>query len=769
MRDTTPPAITCESFIGTEATSSEGAVVTVPEPVWYDVASNTVTFTYSPAPGPTFPLGATFRQAIPTDEAGNVGQACTTVVVVQDTTPPAVTCSADLVVEATGPEGAAVSYAPPSATDAVTSAPTLSATHASGSVFPTGITRVTVTATDGAGNAGTCAFNVTVQQPPPPPSITCPADVLTEATGPQGATVTYPAATASDGRAPVVVTYSHDSGAGFPVGDTTVTATARDAEGRTASCAFTVTVRDTTPPSLTCPADLTVVATGGSAEVFYPPVSVSDVVTPASAVTVFFSPLSGSRFSLGTSTVNVTATDVAGNPASCTFTVTVVPRPLVITCPSDQVVEATSPEGAVVHYGPALVSEGSPPYTVTYSQAAGTRFSKGTTSVTASVQDSQGSGGSCTFSVTVRDTTPPELTCPAVLEFEATSSAGAIADVPAPTWVDAGSAAVTFTHAPAPGSTFSLGATPRIATGTDEAGNTRTCTTVVVVKDTTPPAVTCGADLVVEAPAQDGAAVTYAAASATDAVTSAPTLSASHASGSVFPIGITRVTVTATDGAGNAATCGFNITVQALPPPPSITCPANGVAEATGAQGASVSWAPATSSGGRLPVTLSYSHDSGMGFPLGTTAITATARDSDGRDASCTFAVTVSDTTPPAITCPSDVTVTSVSTNGQAVDFPFATAEDGVSAPEVVSSHASGSLFPPGTTPVVMTATDASGNSASCTLQVTVGTRKPVSVETPESASLGFGCSTGTGASAAVGWSLLLLAGLMRRRGAQQR
>ena len=136
-----------------------------------DAASSNVMFTYSPAPGSTFPLGLTPRIATGTDEAGN-SSVCTTYVLVQDTTPPAVTCSADLTAEATGPEGAAVTYVAPTATDAVTTAPALSASHASGSRFPLGTTAVTITARDAAGNMGTCSFSVTVVEPPPPPAIT---------------------------------------------------------------------------------------------------------------------------------------------------------------------------------------------------------------------------------------------------------------------------------------------------------------------------------------------------------------------------------------------------------------------------------------------------------------------------------------------------------------------------------------------------------------------------------------------------------------------
>src|SRR5690606_21531559 len=91
------------------------------------------------------------------------------------------------------------------------------------------------------------------------PVITCPVDVEVEATGAEGATVTYPAAKATDAEtASPTMTYSQGSGTAFPLGTTTVTATAEDDRGNTASCSFEVSVRDTTAPALSCPAPMTV-------------------------------------------------------------------------------------------------------------------------------------------------------------------------------------------------------------------------------------------------------------------------------------------------------------------------------------------------------------------------------------------------------------------------------------------------------------------------------------------------------------------------------
>ncbi|HEX8539828.1 MAG TPA: HYR domain-containing protein, partial [Cystobacter sp.] len=82
------------------------------------------------------------------------------------------------------------------------------------------------------------------------------------------------------------------------------------------------------------------------------------------------------------------------------------------------------------------------------------------------------------------------------------------------------------------------------------------------VQDTTAPSVTCPEDMQVRSDDASGAPVTFALPESTDAVSS-PTVTSSPASGSVFRHGVTRVTVTSTDEAGNSAQCSFQVTVQA--------------------------------------------------------------------------------------------------------------------------------------------------------------------------------------------------------------
>src|SRR5205085_9983426 len=107
------------------------------------------------------------------------------------------------------------------------------------------------------------SFSVTVAlADDTPPVITgMPADRTVEANGPNGSVVNFSTPTANDALdGPVPVTCSPAPGANFPLGATTVTCSATDTHGNTATGSFTVTVLDTTAPKLVVPADRNVYA-----------------------------------------------------------------------------------------------------------------------------------------------------------------------------------------------------------------------------------------------------------------------------------------------------------------------------------------------------------------------------------------------------------------------------------------------------------------------------------------------------------------------------
>lgn len=249
VRDTTAPALTVPANIVTEATSGAGAAVSYPAPTATDAVGVT-SLTSTPASGSIFALGSTAVTATARDAAGNAGTGSFTVTV-RDTTPPAIGAVPTVaLVEATGPGGATVSFAVPTATDLVDGTVAVTASPASGSTFAIGNSTVTLSARDTRNNDASKTFTVTVRDSTPP-VITVPANIVAEATGSAGAVVTFATGASDLVDGAVATTAVPASGSTFARGTTTVTVSATDARGNTASKSFTVTVRDTTAPTIT--------------------------------------------------------------------------------------------------------------------------------------------------------------------------------------------------------------------------------------------------------------------------------------------------------------------------------------------------------------------------------------------------------------------------------------------------------------------------------------------------------------------------------------
>lgn len=119
---------------------------------------------------------------------------------------------------------------------------------ASGSVFDVGTTTVNVTASDAAGNTSTGSFTVTVEDNEVP--VLAEPDDMTESNDPGlcGAAVSFDV-TATDNCEVASVVADPASGSFFAVGTTTVTVTATDAAGNTATSSFEVTVEDNEAPA----------------------------------------------------------------------------------------------------------------------------------------------------------------------------------------------------------------------------------------------------------------------------------------------------------------------------------------------------------------------------------------------------------------------------------------------------------------------------------------------------------------------------------------
>jgi len=244
VRDTQAPVLAVPGDVTAEATSEHGADVEYPAATAQDIVDGEVTPSCAPASGSNFPLGATDVTCTATDRSHN-SVSRTFKLTVVDTTPPTITGTpGDIATEATGPDGAVVHFATPTATDRVDGTVPVHCTPAAGGKFPVGTTTVTCTATDAAGNAASTTLRVSVQDTTAP-TLTLPADTLVTATSANGAPVTFhPEATdVVDGSVPVTCTPA--SGSTLAIGTTEVKCSATDRAGNTAEGSFKVSVRRT--------------------------------------------------------------------------------------------------------------------------------------------------------------------------------------------------------------------------------------------------------------------------------------------------------------------------------------------------------------------------------------------------------------------------------------------------------------------------------------------------------------------------------------------
>jgi uncharacterized repeat protein (TIGR01451 family) len=659
----------------------------------------------APASGATFNLGTTTVTCTGTDAMGLTAQ-CTFTVTVNDNQNPTVSCPANVTQNTdAGLCTSIVNYTVPTASDNCPG-PTVACSPNTGTAFPKGTTTVTCTATDGSGNTGNCTFTVTVNDNQNPTLTGCPSNITTPAASGQcSETVSYTPPTASDNCPGVgAVVCAPASGTAFNVGTTTVTCSVSDAMSNTAMCSFTVTVTDNQNPSISCPANINVSTGAGCATVTFTTPTPTDNCPGATAVCA---PPSGTCFAIGATTVTCTATDASSNMSSCMFTVTVVP--CTITCPSNVTTNNDAGVcGANVTYS-APTTTGSCG-TVTCAPSSGSLFAVGTTTVTCSTS----AGPSCTFTVTVNDTENPTVNCPAnITQGTDTGVCTAIVNYTVPTASD-NCPGPTVACSPNTGTAFPKGTTTVTCTATDAASNTANCTFTVTVVDDDAPSITCPANVTTGTDVGlCSAAVSYAAPTVSDNCPGVGSPVCSPASGATFAKGVTTVNCTVMDAAGNSSNCSFTVTVNDTQPPVAV-CPANIVKGTDAGLCSAVVMYTASATDNCPGASVVCAPVSGSAFPKGTTTVSCTATDASNNMSVCMFTVTVNDTQSPTISCPPAQVVPP-----GVVNYPAPTTTDNCPGESAVCNPPSGSTFPAGITTVTCTATDAAGNTASCSFVVT--------------------------------------------------
>jgi hypothetical protein len=237
--------------------------------------------------------------------------------------------------------------------------------------YSLGDTPVTLYVQDDIGWITHCMGMVTVEDNTPP-LVTCPAnDITVEAVANCACPSSdaqlagwFGSGSATDNCSSPAL--GHDAPASFPMGTTAVTWTATDPAGNSSTCSRDVTVVDTTPPALTCPASAVTVEatdhcgcplTDTQLVSWFGQVSATDNCPPYTILSD-----APACFPLGTTTVTFTATDAAGNASQCSQDVTVEDTtPPEMTCAPDYNAPCGDP---IVFTDPVVTDIGDPNPTV---------------------------------------------------------------------------------------------------------------------------------------------------------------------------------------------------------------------------------------------------------------------------------------------------------------------------------------------------------------------------------------------------------------------
>ncbi|HEX8637824.1 MAG TPA: Ig-like domain-containing protein, partial [Pyrinomonadaceae bacterium] len=245
---------------------------------------------------------------------------------------------------------------------------------------------------------------------------------------------------------------------------------------------------------------------------------------------------------------------------------------------------------------------------------------------------------------------------------------------------------------------------------------------VITVLDKTAPVIgNAPGDQTLEAANSNGSAASWNVPSANDNTDGIVAVECSRASGSVFALGSTIVTCTATDRAGNAASHSFTITVRDTTAP-GLNLPAN-ISVNTATNSAVVNWTASATDIVSGSVAVVCNPASGSTFALGQATVSCSATDGAGNMANGSFLVTVVDNAAPTISIASPASG-AIYTIGQPVAASYSCGDAGSGINTCAGTTANGALIDTssvGSKSFIVTASDNAGNRTMREIAYTVG------------------------------------------------
>ena len=631
-----------------------------------------------------------------TDESGNATSDTQTITVI-DTTSPVLSIPADYTAECSDELVLSDATAADNCSDVVI---TLQEVTIDGDAPGNYVLVRTFTATDGASNSVTSTQTITVQDTTAP-ALSIPADYTVECSE----EIALDEASATDSCSAVTLTLNELTVPGSSAGNYTIvrTFTVSDESGNSSIDTQTITVVDTTAPVLSVPADYTVEC---SDEIVLTNVTATDCGDVT--FSIYQQNISGN--SAGTYSIyrEFTATDDAGNYSVGVQIIDVVDTTAPsLSIPSDYTAECS--DDLVLAEASAIDNCGEVVITLSTQTVDGDATGNYTLTRTFTATDDAGNATSSSQTITVQDTTSPELNIPSDFTVECSDTI----DLDAATATDnCGTVEISVVEETVSGSSAGSYSIVRTFTATDESGNATSDTQTITVIDTTSPVLSIPADYTAECSDELVLSDATAADNCSDVVI---TLQEVTIDGDAPGNYVLVRTFTATDGASNSVTSTQTITVQDTTAP-ALSIPADYTVECS--EEIALDEASATDSCSAVTLTLNELTVPGSSAGNYTIVRTFTVSDESGNSSIDTQTITVVDTTAPALSIPADYIVEC--SDEMILDEATAIDNCGTSSISLNSETIFGSSV--GTYFIVreFTATDDAGNAISLTQTITV-------------------------------------------------
>ena len=687
ISDNENPMITCPNDITELADASGNASVTIPIPTASDncpIASVLNDYNNTSDASDTYPTGTTTVTWTVTDVNGNTAT-CTMTVTVTTNNILEITCPANQNQDADqGFCTAAVVVAVPSVMSSGTIVSLINDynnTSDASDTYPVGETIVLWTVTDNAGNTETCFMSVTVNDTQSPVFVNCVFNDTTLVNDPGlcSAVLEWSDILPFDNCGINTASYTGlSSGDAFPVGTTMVEFVAVDNAGNSNTCTFNVTVIDSEAPIINCPADpvfnFEASPVACSSKLDLP---VLGIIDNCSNFTVSITGIPADTiFPVGSTIIEYTATDDAGNTSTCEITININDTtPPDINCPTNTEIVVDTDAGmcsAKINLPIISATDNCGAVTIDVQNIPmDTIFPIGSTIITYVATDIFSNPSTCEITITVNDNQSPTFDCNQIVDITVDTPQGsceAVVNLPSPSATDNCGNVSFSTQGVPPNNTYPIGISTVNFVATDDAGNTSVCPIDIIVNGSMNGNDTfdnCPADITIDL-SGDNCIATYdptpptflpgCASSGNVGITKDPL-------GNLYSIGLTQVNYYAIHTNGDTlATCSFTVLVKDLFPP-ELNCPTNVEIRIDGTVISDPSniilSATPLNDCSQLQVTYQVpigidncspafttqtdttNLSSGSAFPLGVTMQEYTATDTAGNATSCMFSITV--------------------------------------------------------------------------------------------------------------------------------